>query len=344
MNKLIFTLFTIFITIISFLQPCLDEHRVKATGILYENNHFLGPLNILDLLNENMYLSNGEVYKGNDVKVGVLDTGIDYKNKYLYVQKGVSTVSNGGDYMDYNGHGTHVAGIISSSANYKHKTIGIAPGVQLFAIKALGNEGEAKEKSIVAGVQWAIDHDIDILNMSIGSEVDSKSVREILDKAYKKGMFIVAPVGNSDYPEKSNITYPAKYNTVLAVGSVDNKLKKSFFSNMGPELDIVALGEEIYGPGLKDTYTYETGTSMASPYVAGVAAILLSANKDLTNDELKEILILSANYLGDKDKYGYGLIDLPKALNLALLNKKDIKLYNYRINLYKSTIVYRGIA
>jgi len=343
MNKLIYVLLGVLITSITFLSPYSVKAEVGAAGTLYEDYYFGWQINILDVLNENMLLSNREIYKGENIKVGVLDTGIDYKNEGLHVQRGISTINNVDDYMDYNGHGTHVAGIISSSKKHKNKTIGVAPKVQLFAIKSLNNEGNSKEESIISGVQWAIDQDIDVLNMSIGTEVDSKGVKDILASAYKHGMFIVAPVGNSDYPESSNITYPAKYSSVFAVGSVNNKLKRSFFSNMGQELDIVSLGEEIYGPSLNETYTYETGTSMASPYVAGVAAILLSANHNLTNSELKEILILSADYLGDKTEYGYGIINIPKALNLALLKKKDIRLYNYKLNLYKNMMVYREI-
>ncbi|MED3729538.1 S8 family peptidase [Priestia filamentosa] len=326
-----------------FLSLDLSKYKVQAEATYYQNNYFDWKVSISNLLNENMLLSNGKVYTGNNIRVGVLDTGIDYNNKGLYVQGGISTVNNTDDYIDTNGHGTHVAGIISSSVIHKDKTIGVAPKAQLFAIKSMDNKGHAREESIIAGVQWAIDHDIDILNMSIGSEIDSKGVREILEKAYDDGMFIVAPVGNSDYPTESSINYPAKYNTVLAVGSVNTELKRSFFSNIGPELDIVALGEEIYGPNINNTYTYETGTSVASPYVAGVAALLLSANKDLTNDDLKEILILSANYLGNKNEYGNGIINIPGALNLALLKKENSNLYNYRINLYKSNIVYRKI-
>ncbi|MEH7361627.1 S8 family peptidase, partial [Priestia megaterium] len=341
MNKLIYVLLTLLITSITFSSPYSVKAEAVARGTLYEDYYFGRQINILDILNENKLLGNREIYRGKNIKVGVLDTGIDYKNDGLHVQGGISTINNIDDYMDYNGHGTHVAGIISSSKKHNNRTIGVAPEAQIFAIKSLNNEGNSKEKSIIAGVQWAIDHDIDVLNMSIGTETDAKGVKDVLESAYKHGIFIVAPVGNSDYPESSHITYPAKYSSVFAVGSVNNKLKRSFFSNVGQELDIVSLGEEIYGPSLNETYTYETGTSMASPYVAGVAAILLSANHNLTNSELKEILLLSADYLGAKTEYGYGIINIPKALNLALLKKNNIKLYNYKLNLYKNMMVYR---
>ncbi|AYE53782.1 S8 family peptidase (plasmid) [Priestia megaterium NCT-2] len=317
----------------------LNGYQAKAEEKVYRNSFSQQKVNILDVINENMLLRDEKLYKGNSIKVGILDTGIDYNNKELRIQDGVSTINDTNNYMDYNGHGTHVAGIIESVTAHKNNSVGISPSVQLFAIKALNDKGDAKASSVIAGVQWAIDHHIDVLNMSIGSEINSKGIRNILEKAYKSGMFIVAPVGNNGYSIKSNITYPAKYDIVFSVGSVNNKLKRSAFSSMGSELDIVAPGEKIYGPSLNNSHTYETGTSMASPYVAGVAALLLSANKDLSPNDLKNILELSADPLGDIHKYGNGIIDIPRALNLALLKKKNVKLYKHHTILYKDVII-----
>lgn len=320
-------------------QLNLEGHESNAKGNSYRDGYHQKNLNILDVISENMLLSNKKNYKGDPIKVGVLDTGIDYNNNELCIQNGVSTVDDTNSYMDYNGHGTHVAGIIKSVTTYNNNSLDIAPKIQLFAIKALDDKGNAKASSVVAGVQWAIDHHIDVLNMSIGSEVNSKNTRDILEKAYKSGMFIVAPVGNNGYSTTSNITYPAKYDMVLSVGSVNKQLQRSMFSSMGPELDIVALGEGVYGPSLNSSHTYESGTSMAAPYVSGLGALLLSVDKDLTPTDLKNIIQLSADNLGDRNKYGNGVVDIPRALNLALLKKKNVKLYKHHVNLYKNVII-----
>ncbi|MGW9102930.1 S8 family peptidase [Priestia megaterium] len=335
MNKLVSLLF-FFLTIASSVFFTFGENqKVQAEEANYIAKYSKNQINILDILNENLLLSNNKIYKGNSVKVGILDTGIDYKNKGIHVEDGISTVDYTDNYIDDNGHGTHVAGIVASFAKHNGKVIGIAPDVQLFSIKSMDSEGNSKKENIVAGVQWAIDHDIDILNMSIGSKVNSKSIKDVINKAYKSGILIVTPVGNSGYSRVSNITYPAKYSTTLSVGSVSDKLERSYFSSTGSELDIVAPGEEIYVPALNGIYTYDSGTSMASPYITGVASILLSANRDLTNDDLKTIILLSADYLGNKNEYGYGVVDIPKALNLALLKNNNIKLYNQRIKMYE---------
>ncbi len=269
-----------------------------------------------------------EKFDGSGIKVGILDTGIDYNHKDLNIKGGISLIDRSNNYIDYSGHGTHVAGIVGALDN-DIGTIGIAPKVQLFAIKALDNNEKGKIPSIIAGVQWAIDNEIDILNMSVGAPIYSKDLENILEKAYLAGMFIVAPVGNNGFSHQSNILYPAKFPTVFAVGSVDKNLRRSRFSNVGNELDIMAPGEKIISTFINNKYAYGRGTSMASPLVAGAAAVLLSADPTLTNEQISTILKISAKKRGKPYEYGNGVLDVSKALDIVLLKKKDTFLYNF---------------
>ncbi|PFN83627.1 peptidase S8 [Bacillus sp. AFS076308] len=267
-------------------------------------------------------------YGGSGIKVGILDTGVDYNHKDLNIKGGISLIDKSNNYMDYSGHGTHVAGIVGSLDN-GIGTIGIAPNVQLFAIKALDYNEKGKISNIIAGVQWAIDNEIDILNMSVGAPIYSKDLKNVLEKAYLAGMFIVAPVGNNGFSYQSNILYPAKFPTVFAVGSVDKNLQRSRFSNVGNELDIMAPGEKIISTFINNKYAYGQGTSMASPLVAGAAAVLLSADPTLTNIQISAILKISAKRRGDTYEYSNGVLDVSKALDIVLLKKKDTFLYNF---------------
>lgn len=276
-------------------------------------------------------LHNFTEYKGEGVKIGILDTGIDYNHGDLNVKGGVSVDGNKDDYIDENGHGTNVAGVIGG-LNRNKNIYGIAPKSELYSIKALDRNGDGSNKEIIEGVKWAIYHNIDILNMSISSNLYSKDVYNILKEADKAGIFVVAPAGNSGYSSKSNISYPAKFHTVMSVGSVNKQLQRSFFSNVGKELDIMAPGEDVLTTGINNDYTKESGTSIAAPYISGTAAVLLSIDPGLTNKDIETILKSSASRLGKKYEYGKGLVNLNRAIKLTLLRTQNRELYNFFIN------------
>lgn len=254
-------------------------------------------------------------WTGKGVKVGIIDTGIRPNHPDLKIAGGVTFVEGTSSYADDEGHGTHVAGIIGALDN-DIGTVGVAPEAQIYAIKALNNTGVGNLSDVLAGIEWAIENNLDIINLSLTSEQGSSILERVLDKAYNRGILIVAASGNSQttLPATTDVLYPARYQSVIAVGSVNNNLNKSRFSYFGPSLEFVAPGEKIYSTYNQPDYEYSYGTSMAAPYVAGIAALYKQAYPELNHRQIRELMQNNAVDLGEpgKDKsFGYGLVQAP---------------------------------
>ncbi|KMY51918.1 S8 family peptidase [Peribacillus loiseleuriae] len=270
-------------------------------------------------------------FTGEGVKVAVIDTGISMNHPDLAIAGGVTFVENTTSYNDDNGHGTHVAGIIGAKDN-DIGVVGVAPDAELYAIKVLAKDGEGNQTDVIAGIEWAIQHDIDIINLSITSPIDSITLRKVLERADEQGIIVTAASGNEEngirQPIGSDIMFPARYPTVIAVGSINKQLHKSAFSYFGPSLDYTAPGEDIYSTYIiegeqKTGYTSMSGTSMATPYVTGTIALYKQAYPTLTMHQLKKAMQQKAIDLGEKGKdpyYGYGLIQSPTTLFLDVKN------------------------
>lgn len=268
-------------------------------------------------------------YTGKNVRVAVLDSGIDPKHSALKVKGGVCTLTfdcpeNIG-YMDDNGHGTHIAGIIAAQKNTKGAN-GIAPNVDLYAIKALNAYGFGTTSSLLEGINWAITHKIDILNLSITTENGDPALQLALDKAYKAGVLIVGASGNNGDTSSNSVLYPGKYESVIAVGAVDRNSKKLIESAIGPEVELAAPGRSILSTfpynldaddDKKDGYTSLSGTSMAAAHVTGVLALYKERFPEMTNAELRKLLGNTAMDLGEVGRdplYGFGLAQYSELL------------------------------
>ena len=266
-------------------------------------------------------------YTGKGVKIGIIDTGIRVDHPDLNIAGGLSFVEGTSSYNDDQGHGTHVAGIIAALDN-EIGTVGVAPDAQIYAIKALDSSGEGNQSDVVAAINWAIEQQMNVINLSVTSPDGSYLLEETLQKAYDHGILIVAASGNAIAPlyGDTNVLYPARYETVLAVGSVDSNLKRSSFSYFGSALNFVAPGEHIYSTFTGDNgepYSESTGTSMAAPFVTGVAALYKEAYPLLSIDELRARMERAALDLGEPGKdneYGYGLIQPPSNENTKLFS------------------------
>lgn len=287
-------------------------------------------------------------YTGEGVKVAVMDSGIAVHEK-LTVSGGVSFADeNALDYRkDLNGHGTHVAGIIAGQGSIV-KNFGVAPNVDLYSIKVTDELGYTTFEKILDGLEWAINHDIDILNMSLGWYTDSTTIESVLQTAYEKNILIIAAAGNEAY---SYSGYPARYPSVISVSSLDHNKYISSFSNYGETIEFSAFGEFIYSTYLNDSYAFLSGTSMAAPYVTAVFALYKEAYPHLTNNELRKLLQRKAVDLGvtGRDEYyGFGFLNssidfvpIPKLEITSQLNDNIENLrgttepYNY-VYLYKS--------
>jgi len=267
------------------------------------------------------------------VVIAILDTGVDYAHDDLAGNMwndgsghyGYDFVNGDNDPDDDNSgsHGTHCAGIAAAVTNNGVGIAGVSWESEIMAVKVLDQNGEGDVKWVYNGIYYAADHKAKIISMSLGAEYGSPPIetwREAVNYAYSNGCLLVAASGNDN---QSYVAYPAAYDNVIAVGASDSNDNRCNFSNYGRELDVVAPGVNILstvrtGMGLVgDNYDYDEGTSMATPFVAGLAALIWSHNPDLTNLDVRDIIRSSADDIGSEgwDIYtGYGRIDAEQAL------------------------------
>ena len=259
-----------------------------------------------------------EVSRGNAVGIAVLDTGIDATHSDLTVVDGVNVLDGSDRYGDGHGHGTHVAGTIAALDN-AIGVVGVGPAAALYAVKVLDDGGSGSYASIIAGIQWAVDHpgDISIVNMSLGGSSDSIALREACAAAYEAGLLLVSSAGNSGTPSGrgDNVGYPARYATVIAVAASDSNDSRPRWSSTGPDVELIAPGVSVLSTVPGDGYATKSGTSMASPHVAGAASLAWAAAPTLTNAELRAILRTTAEDIGlSAIQGGYGLVRADRAV------------------------------
>jgi len=242
---------------------------------------------------------------GDDVLVAVLDTGIDYNHPDLedkmWEDIGYDFVNNNDDPMDEDGHGTHVAGIVSS----------VAPEAELMALKVIEERG-GDWVDIAKAIQYAIDNGADIITMSLGAQGSTlgRLVELRIIEAYEAGILLTAAAGNDNEDEEF---YPAAYDSVMAVSAVNSTKQKAYYSNYGDWVEIAAPGgdneEPIYSTIPDESYGNKIGTSMACPFVTGVAVLRMSAEPGESNKEVREFIQETAVDLSDENYYGHGLVN-----------------------------------
>ncbi len=262
--------------------------------------------------------------KGAGVKVAIIDTGIDYTHPDLDAnyKGGYDFVNNDPDPMDDNGHGTHVAGIVGAEDN-DAGVVGVAPEVSLYALKVLDESGSGYYSDIIAALQWCVDNGIQVTNNSYGSSLDpGETVKAAFDNAYAAGILHVAAAGNSGNPpgKGDNVSYPARWDSVIAVAATDKDDARARWSSTGPDLELSAPGVDIYSTYPGGGYATMSGTSMASPHVAGTAALVWVAYPDWSNADVRAQLQNTADDLGAvgwDSKYGYGLVDADEAAGVT---------------------------
>ncbi|MFD3446785.1 S8 family serine peptidase [Microbacteriaceae bacterium 4G12] len=251
-------------------------------------------------------------FTGRGVKVAVIDSGVYRNHSDLALAGGVSVVSYTKDYDDDNGHGTHVAGIIGAKDN-NIGVEGVAPDAQLYAVKAFNANGDAYVSDVIAGIEWAISNKMDIINLSSSMKDSSPALQKAVDKAYQSGILLVGAAGNiGNAPSGgSTVEYPALYDSVIAVSAVDNTNSIADFSATGPKVEVTAPGVRILSTYPGNGYSYMSGTSMATPFVSGVLALLKQAHPTYSNKDLRSLLDKTAKDIGTSGRdslYGYGLV------------------------------------
>jgi subtilisin family serine protease len=213
---------------------------------------------------------------GAGIKVGLLDSGIDYKHSNLNKNfvKGVNFTSNDkDDYMDYNGHGTMSAGVISSYNDIG--SVGIAPNINLYNLKVLDKNAKGNIDNIKKGLLWCIRNNIKIIVMNFGLNNSDNSLHRIIKKAYTKQLIMVAPTGNEG--KESTCNYPAQYKEVISVTAINKNYEIPSFATID-NAEISAPGTNITTTYLDNKFISASGTSLASSYIAGIIALLQGEN------------------------------------------------------------------
>jgi thermitase len=214
-----------------------------------------------------------------NVKIAVIDTGVDYYHPDLdgKVIKGADFVADDDDPIDENDHGTHVAGIAAANTNNGVGIAGLAPKASILAVRVLDADGSGSLDDVAQGIRYAADQGAQVINLSLGGNLGSKTLQDAVNYAWNKGSVIVAAAGNTGVALPS---YPAYYSNVIAVAATDQNDQKASFSNFGTWVDIAAPGVDIYSTITNNQYASYSGTSMASPVVAGVAGLLAAQGKN----------------------------------------------------------------
>lgn len=259
--------------------------------------------------------------RGEGVKIAVLDSGcqLDHPDIVNNLLPGENFVEEGQPPNDELGHGTHCVGTICAEDN-DFGIVGVAPHCQVIPVKVLDKYGNGTLEDVAKGVRWAADHGADIITMSLGSPVPLQQVRKSIKYAIKKGVVVFCAAGNAGNTE--NVFYPGRYPETITIGSIDENMERAAYSNTGENLDFMAPGTKILSTVPPNWYAEMSGTSMATPWVAGVAALYLSSKKKndpnnipKTPDDYREVfrkytIPINKKLLSKKCFYqGFGILD-----------------------------------
>lgn len=279
-----------------------------------------------------------DLSNGSGVTVAVLDTGLAMggTDGIGCVVSGYNVLNVDSDPEDGDGHGTHVSGTISQTTDNSRGVAGLAYGACIMPVKVLDDNGNGSSADIAEGIYYAVNHDAKVINMSLGTNAifnvrNDPVMDPALDYAHENLVTVVCASGNDG--SSNNVGYPAIYPTTIAVGAVDYSETVTSYSNKGYGLDLVAPGgdttKDLNGDGYVDGVLQETridgswsywffqGTSMASPHVAAVAAMLYSYGTANTPDDVRKALISTALDIGDAgfdNVSGHGLVQAHAAL------------------------------
>ncbi|OGG46539.1 MAG: hypothetical protein A3F84_21625 [Candidatus Handelsmanbacteria bacterium RIFCSPLOWO2_12_FULL_64_10] len=271
--------------------------------------------------------------KGGGVKVGILDTGIDYTHPDLNgnYAGGYDFVNGDPDPRDDHGHGTHVAGIVAAEDNGSG-VVGVAPAARVYALKVLAADGSGYSSDIVAALEWCVNNGIRVTNNSYGSvplplldALDvggSTTMKDAFDRSAAAGVVHVAAAGNSGnfLGIGDNEASPARYESVIAVAATDRDNGRASFSSTGPDVELAGPGVSVYSTMRGGGYGSMSGTSQASPHVAGTAALAIAAGVQ----DVRRRLQTTAQDLGVPGRdwqYGYGLVDARRAAASGLVGR-----------------------
>ncbi len=258
------------------------------------------------------------------VTVAVIDSGVDLDHPDLQ-----ANITSGWDFVDDDslpddefGHGTHVAGIIAAVGNNGIGVSGVSWGARIMPVRALDSYGSGTISDVASAIYYAVDNGARVINMSLGAPGTSypctgfEVVRDAMQYALNHDVLVVVSAGNES---ASAVSCPAAYDQAVAVAATNSSDTLAYYSNFGPRLDIAAPGSSIFSTLRGGSYGYMSGTSMAAPHVAGLAALIWSYTPSLSRSQVQELIQTSADDLGSPgwdEQYGYGRINAANVFRL----------------------------
>jgi subtilisin family serine protease len=254
------------------------------------------------------------------VTIAIVDSGVDgsHSDLVMKVLPGFDFVEGDPIPQDEFGHGTHISGIAAASTNNGNGVSGVSWGAQILPVRVLDASGNGSYAALAAGIIWAADHGAQIINLSLGGTSPNTTLERAVNYAVARGALMVAASGNDG---TGSLRYPANYDPVLSVGSVNSINQRSASSNYGSGLDVVAPGEDIYSTNPGGGYGYRSGTSMSAPYVSGLAAVLWGMPGYGRANTVSGVIRNTSLDLGDPGwdvEYGFGIIQMDAALGVYI--------------------------
>lgn len=293
--------------------------------------------------------------------IAIVDSGVDLDHPDLKdnLVDGYDFVNSDANPDDDNGHGTHVAGIAAGITGNGIGIAGVAGGAKIMPVKVMNANGRGTSLDIYLGIMFAVRQGADVINLSLGASGPSLLIKEAIEFAQQNDVVVVAATGNDS---SGNVHYPAAFDGVIAVGAVDWSYDTGFtradFSNYGDKIDLVAPGVDIFSTvpletdisdGKQDGYASKQGTSMAAPFVSGMAALLRAEDNTLTALQVQQRLFESAVDIGSAgwdEQFGMGIINgsnsksIPEVIEFPHIGIS--KSGNHVSNIQLSVTAYRG--
>lgn len=245
---------------------------------------------------------------GKNVNIAVLDSGVefthpDFENK---IHSGFNVLNPQQKPLDDNGHGTLITGVIAAKNN-SFGVVGVAPNTNIYPVKVLDEFGEGEISNVVKGIEWCIENNIHIINMSFSLSYDDPQLRNAIQYALDEGIIIVASASNG---RDNEVGFPASYQGVISVVAVDKKLTIYSESSQG-KIDFSAPGVNVVSTALNGTYEIMEGNSIATPYITGLIAVLMKSDNNIKLTDILNTLERYSYDLGDNGidtRYGYGFV------------------------------------
>lgn len=259
-----------------------------------------------------------DVTRGGNVRVGVVDSGIDRDHPDLGDKIiAARDFTGSGSPEDDSGHGTHVAGIAAASTNNDRGVAGACPECNLLVAKSVDG-GSGTYADIADGIIWTAFNGAEAINLSLGGTADAQSLEDAVDYAWNKGAVVTAAAGNTG---SNTVIYPAAYENALGTAATNEKDRRAGFSTYGQSVDIAAPGTRIESAKLGGGYELRSGTSMAAPHVAGLAGLLAAQGRN--NVQTRDRMESTAVDLGSSVAYGAGRIDAAEAVGATYTRAID---------------------